>query len=75
MERVNLKMIPFTQNTEEYLDESPSEFMIFNKLKSYNVGKLIKMLAMVCACMFGIGSNFASHIIGPLKGILMKVRL
>ncbi|CAJ0757535.1 17928_t:CDS:2 [Entrophospora sp. SA101] len=27
---------------------------------------------MACACTFGVGSHFASHIIGPLKGILME---
>ncbi|KAG9301257.1 hypothetical protein G9A89_012640 [Geosiphon pyriformis] len=37
-----------------------------------NVEKIIKRLAMACACTFGIGSHFGSHIIGPMKGILMK---
>lgn len=37
--------------------------------------KVIKMCAMACACTFGIGSHFASHIIGPMKGILMEVKL
>jgi hypothetical protein len=34
---------------------------------------IIKMCAMACACTFGVGSHFASHIIGPMKGILMEV--
>ncbi|CAJ0630009.1 9908_t:CDS:2, partial [Entrophospora sp. SA101] len=37
-----------------------------------DVERLIKISAMACACTFGVGSHFASHIIGPLKGILME---
>ncbi|CAG8521132.1 4423_t:CDS:2 [Diversispora eburnea] len=37
-----------------------------------NSEKIIKMCAMACACTFGIGSHFSSHIIGPMKGILME---
>lgn len=76
MERINLKTIPtIVQNVkEEDTDEDYSEFIPSNKPKSYNVEKLIKMSAMACACTFGVGSHFAIHIIGPLKGILMEVR-
>ncbi len=42
-------------------------------LKFDNVEYIIKMCAMACACTFGVGSHFASHIIGPMKGILMEV--
>src|SRR6266542_6114640 len=42
-------------------------------LKLDNVEYIIKMCAMACACTFGVGSHFASHIIGPMKGILMEV--
>ncbi|CAJ0914564.1 5801_t:CDS:2, partial [Entrophospora sp. SA101] len=74
MERVNLKTIPtIVQNVkEEDIDEDYSEFIPLNKPKNYNVEKLIKMSAMACACTFGVGSHFAIHIIGPLKGILME---
>nr|CAG8484545.1 14333_t:CDS:2 [Entrophospora candida] len=74
MERVNLKTIPtIVQNMkEEDIDEDYSEFIPLNKPKNYNVEKLIKMSAMACACTFGVGSHFAIHIIGPLKGILME---
>ncbi|CAG8845097.1 4089_t:CDS:2, partial [Racocetra persica] len=41
-------------------------------LKLNNVDKIIKMCAMACACTFGIGSHFVSHVIGPMKGILME---
>ncbi|CAG8613951.1 8760_t:CDS:2 [Ambispora gerdemannii] len=41
-------------------------------IKSDETEKIIKMIAMACACTFGIGSHFAGHIIGPMKGILMK---
>ncbi|CAG8479760.1 10642_t:CDS:2 [Ambispora leptoticha] len=41
-------------------------------IKSDKAEKVIKMIAMACACTFGIGSHFAGHIIGPMKGILMK---
>ncbi|CAG8556251.1 major facilitator superfamily domain-containing protein [Gigaspora rosea] len=40
--------------------------------KLNNVDRIIKMCAMACACTFGIGSHFVSHIIGPMKGILME---
>ena len=42
-------------------------------LKYDNSEYIIKMCAMACACTFGVGSHFASHIIGPMKGILMEV--
>ncbi|RIA81959.1 major facilitator superfamily domain-containing protein [Glomus cerebriforme] len=41
-------------------------------LKVDNADHIIKMCAMACACTFGVGSHFASHIIGPMKGILME---
>jgi hypothetical protein len=47
-----------------------------NRRLSLNFDKseqVIKMCAMACACTFGVGSHFASHIIGPMKGILMEV--
>ncbi|RHZ44587.1 hypothetical protein Glove_718g24 [Diversispora epigaea] len=37
-----------------------------------NSEKILKMCAMACACTFGVGSHFSSHIIGPMKGILME---
>ncbi|CAG8642522.1 2182_t:CDS:2 [Rhizophagus irregularis] len=46
-----------------------------NRRMSLNFDKsehVIKMCAMACACTFGVGSHFASHIIGPMKGILME---
>ncbi|GBC00504.1 hypothetical protein RclHR1_03880014 [Rhizophagus clarus] len=41
-------------------------------LKFDKADRVIKMCAMACACTFGVGSHFASHIIGPMKGILME---
>ncbi|CAG8439219.1 10108_t:CDS:2 [Funneliformis caledonium] len=41
-------------------------------LKYDNSEYILKMCAMACACTFGVGSHFASHIIGPMKGILME---
>nr|CAG8434663.1 7030_t:CDS:2 [Entrophospora candida] len=71
MEHVKLKT--FGENVEEDADDY-SELMSFKKEKSkkYDVERLIKISAMACACTFGVGSHFASHIIGPLKGILME---
>jgi len=43
-------------------------------LNADRMEKILRMLAMACACTFGVGSHFSSHIIGPLKGILMEVR-
>ena len=43
-------------------------------LSADKMEKTLRMLAMACACTFGVGSHFSSHIIGPLKGILMEVR-
>nr|CAG8445636.1 6579_t:CDS:2 [Entrophospora candida] len=71
MEHVKLKT--FGENVEEDAEDY-SELMSFKKEKSkkYDVERLIKISAMACACTFGVGSHFASHIIGPLKGILME---
>ncbi|CAI2170515.1 13373_t:CDS:2 [Funneliformis geosporum] len=43
-------------------------------LKYDNSENITKMWAMACACTFGVGSHFASHIIGPMKGILMETQ-
>ncbi|CAJ0828152.1 5118_t:CDS:2 [Entrophospora sp. SA101] len=71
MEHVKLKT--FGENVEEDADDY-SELVSFKKEKSkkHDVERLIKISAMACACTFGVGSHFASHIIGPLKGILME---
>ncbi|CAG8493487.1 4828_t:CDS:2 [Acaulospora colombiana] len=52
--------------SDPQISESKKRFRI------NNADKVLRMCAMACACTFGVGSHFASHMIGPMKGILMQ---